>query len=132
MIKQNKYEKLFDCLLKTIEFRLLKYPTGWGLLDDQGANWGDIESDRFNTAKEVCDRLDIYITDYFADHIKEAMSDGKYSDWGEMIEAAKGCLGQEYSFSLKVLDMVIHHTDEVDLSHCHSEDSDKVVICMYG
>ena len=38
MNKKNRWEELFDELLDLIEFRLIKYPDGWGLLDRQGAN----------------------------------------------------------------------------------------------
>lgn len=33
------------------------------LIDDQGANWGDIESDRFESVEDVIERLDNYIAD---------------------------------------------------------------------
>ena len=51
MNKKNRWEELFDELLDLIEFRLIKYPDGWGLVDRQGANLGDIESDRFDSSE---------------------------------------------------------------------------------
>lgn len=42
--KKNGRECLFDQFLETINFRLVKYPSGWGLIDKQGADLGNIES----------------------------------------------------------------------------------------
>ena len=53
MKQQNKYEKLFDEFLDLAEFRLVRHQNGydeyadeyghWSLIDNQGANLGDIE-----------------------------------------------------------------------------------------
>ena len=64
MNKRNRWEELFDELLDLIEFRLIKYPDGWGLVDRQGANLGDIESDRFDSSVTLIDRLEVYVRDY--------------------------------------------------------------------
>lgn len=61
---QNKYEKLFDSFLELTEFSLIKYEDGFGLEDRQGANIGDIEDDRFETAEQIFERMSIYIDDY--------------------------------------------------------------------
>ena len=57
MSEQNTWEILFDQFLNTIEFRLVKYPDGWGLVDKQGANLGEIESDRFDGAAMILDQI---------------------------------------------------------------------------
>ena len=61
---QNKYEKLFCSFLDLTEFSLIKYKDGFGLEDRQGANLGDIEGDRFETAEQIFERMSIYIDDY--------------------------------------------------------------------
>ena len=62
---KNTYEKLFDEFLDLTEFRLLKHKDGtFSLEDQQCANLGDIEDDRFTSASEILDRMDIYIQDY--------------------------------------------------------------------
>ena len=43
---KNKYEKLFDEFISITDFRLVKYMDGFGLIDLQGADLGEIESDR--------------------------------------------------------------------------------------
>lgn len=81
---KNQWETLFDQLLNTVEFRLVKYSDGWGLVDKQGANLGEIESDRFDDAAMILDRLDIYIGDYFVDDIRETMGEGASEDWPQL------------------------------------------------
>ena len=62
---QNRWEDLFEGFLDLTEFTLIKYSDGWGLYDRQCGNLGDIESDRFDNASDIFDRMDTYITDYF-------------------------------------------------------------------
>lgn len=61
---QNIWGKLFDSFLDLTEFSLIKYEDGFGLEDHQGANLGDIEDDRFETAEQIFERMSIYIDDY--------------------------------------------------------------------
>ena len=79
MTEQNRWEGLFDEFLDVIEFRLVRYPTGWGVVDCQGANLGDIERDRFENAKSLIDRLDVYIQDYFIADIAEDAECNSYN-----------------------------------------------------
>ena len=117
---KNTYEKLFDEFLSITEFRLLKHKDGtFSLEDQQCANLGDIEDDRFASASEILDRMDIYIQDYLIEDIEDALDEksieidcdckeyGKYRD-----------LIPDYGFDFDLLDMIINHSNEVDLNNC--------------
>ena len=117
---KNTYEKLFDEFLSITEFRLLKHKDGtFSLEDQQGANLGDIEDDRFASASEILDRMDIYIQDYLIRDIEDALDEksieidcvwkeyGKYRD-----------LIPDYRFDFDLLDMIVNHSNEVDLNNC--------------
>lgn len=122
MDNKNRWEELFDGLLRTIDFRLVKYPDGWGLVDKQGADLGDIESERFSDAATVIDRLEIYINDYVVSDIQEDLGMGEFSDWGELLKTANAKMPPEdlerYHFDLAFLDMVCNHPSEIDLERC--------------
>lgn len=119
---RNKWELLFDQFLNTIEFRLVKYPDGWGLIDKQGADLGGIESDRFYDAATVIDRLDIYTQDYFVDDIQEHMDKHDTENWCELLNAARTTMTPEelndYRYELDVLDMICNHPHEINLENC--------------
>ena len=117
---QNTYEKLFNEFLDLTEFRLLKHKDGtFSLEDQQCANLGDIEDDRFASASEILDRMDIYIQDYLIRDIEDALDEksieidcvwkeyGKYRD-----------LIPDYRFDFDLLDMIVNHSNEVDLNNC--------------
>ena len=117
---KNTYEKLFDEFLNITEFRLLKHKDGtFSLEDQQCANLGDIEDDRFASASEILDRMDIYIQDYLIRDIEDALDEksieidcvwkeyGKYRD-----------LIPDYRFDFDLLDMIVNHSNEVDLNNC--------------
>ena len=117
---KNTYEKLFDEFLNLTEFRLLKHKDGtFSLEDQQCANLGDIEDDRFTSASEILDRMDIYIQDYLISDIEEALDEksieidcawGEYGKYRDVIP--------DYKFDFDLLDMIINHPDKVDLNNC--------------
>lgn len=119
---KNQWETLFDQLLNTVEFRLVKYPDGWGLVDRQGANLGEIESDRFDGAAMIIDRLDIYIGDYFVDDIRETMGEGASEDWPQLLQEARTAMTPKeleyHRFDLDVLEMICNHPNEINLENC--------------
>ena len=121
--KKNGWECLFDQFLETIDFRLVKYPNGWGLMDRQGADLGNIESDRFRDASTIIDRLDIYIKDYFADEIQASMDEYEAESWSDLLQEARATMPPEalqyHHYGLAVLDMVCNHPQEIDLENCH-------------
>lgn len=119
---KNEWESLFDQLLNTIEFRLVKYPDGWGLIDKQGADLGGIESDRFDDAAMILDRLDVYIRDYFVDDIRETVGESASENWPQLLREAKAAMTSKeleyHSFDLNVLEMVCSHPREINLENC--------------
>lgn len=119
---KNRYETLFDEFMDVIEFQLVKYRDGWGLADRQGANLGEIESDRFVDAAGIIDRLDIYIHDYFTADVQEALGGHADADLSQLLAEAREKMAPEelehYRFELEVLDMICNHPDEIDLEKC--------------
>ena len=117
---KNTYEELFDEFLALTEFRLLKHKDGtFSLEDRQCANLGDIEDDRFASASEILDRMDIYIQDYLIRDIEDALDEksieidcvwGEYGKYRDVIP--------DYKFDFDLLDMIVNHSNEVDLNNC--------------
>lgn len=117
---QNTYEKLFDEFLDLTEFRLLKHKDGmFSLEDQQCANLGDIEDDRFTSASEILDRMDVYIQDYLITDIEDALDEKSIEidcDWEEYGQYRKDL--PDYKFDFDLLDMIINHSDKIDLNNC--------------
>lgn len=117
---KNTYEKLFDEFLNITEFRLLKHKDGtFSLEDQQCANLGDIEDDRFDTASEVLDRMDVYIQDYLIADIEDALDENSIEidcDWEEYGQYRD--LIPDYKFDFDLLDMIVNHSDKIDLRNC--------------
>ena len=117
---KNTYEKLFDEFLSITEFRLLKHKDGtFSLEDQQCANLGDIEDDRFASASEILDRMDVYIQDYLIEDIEDALDEASIAidcDWKEYGKYRD--LIPDYRFDFDLLDMIVNHSNEVDLNNC--------------
>ena len=117
---KNTYEKLFNEFLNITEFLLLKHKDGtFSLEDRQYANFGNIEDDRFETASEVLDRMDIYIQDYLVVDIEDALDEESIAidcDWKEYGKYRD--LIPDYRFDFDLLDMIVNHSNEVDLNNC--------------
>ena len=117
---KNTYEKLFDEFLNITEFVLLKHKDGtFSLEDRQRANFGNIEDDRFETASEVLDRMDVYIQDYLVVDIEDALDEESIEidcDWEEYGKYRD--LIPDYRFDFDLLDMIVNHSNEVDLNNC--------------
>lgn len=118
---QNTYEKLFDEFLDLTEFRLLKHKDGtFSLEDQQCANLGDIESERFETATQILDRMDVYIQDYIVEELSDILDETGISleedTWKCLLECRDKVPGANWDFD--VLDMIINHPDKVDLNNC--------------
>lgn len=117
---KNTYEKLFDEFLNITEFQLLKHKDGTFSLEDlQCANLGDIENDRFTSASEILDRMDIYIQDYLIEDIEDALDEKSIEidcDWEEYGQYRD--LIPDYKFDFDLLDMIVNHFDKVDLRNC--------------
>lgn len=117
---KNIYEELFDAFLNITEFRLLKHNDGkFSLEDRQCANLGDIEDDRFTSASEILDRMDVYIQDYLIADIEDVLNEESIEidcDWEEYGKYRN--LIPDYKFDFDLLDMIINHPDKVDLNNC--------------
>ena len=117
---KNTYEKLFDEFLSITEFRLLKHKDGtFSLEDQQCANLGDIEDDRFASASEILGRMDIYIQDYLIEDIEDALDEESITidcDWKEYEKYRD--LIPDYRFDFDLLDMIVNHSNEIDLNNC--------------
>ena len=145
MKQQNKWEKLFGEFLELIEFTLVKYKIGdeeynpwrWGLIDRQGANLGDIETDRFSDAEDIINRLDIYINDYLYRGLEdqekcyEVDYEEREEPWGadswlslkndKEFYAKNKEFFDDNKFTFDVLDMIANHFDEINLEHIYYE-----------
>lgn len=118
---KNTYEKLFDEFLNLTEFRLLKHNDGtFSLEDQQCANLGDIEDDRFASASEILDRMDIYIQDYIVEALSDILDETGISleedTWEGLLECRDKVPDADWDFD--VLDMIVNHSDKVDLNNC--------------
>jgi hypothetical protein len=134
---QNKWEKLFDEFMDLIEFTLIKYPPNeehpvpyiWGVIDQQGANLGDIQSDRFATAETILDRMDSYINDYIAKSIENCLDEKgllpkyEYDGWDDLLYSARDLL-PDNQWDFDVLEMIIEHYDEINLNNCFYEEEE--------
>ena len=91
----------------------------FSLEDRQCANLGDIEDDRFETASEVLDRMTVYIQGYLAAGIEDALNEESITidcDWKEYEKYRD--LIPDYEFDFDLLDMIVNHSNEVDLNNC--------------
>lgn len=103
----NKWTKVFINLLETLEFELVRDDDGTYYLEDlEGVNLGDIRSDRFDTASEIIDRLDHYITDFYLD-------DDEWGSYESPEQALKEC--PEHPCR-ELFEMMAYHQHEIDLS----------------
>lgn len=141
MKKQNRWESLFEDFLEVTEFRLIKYTDGWGLHDRQGGNFGDIEDDRFGSASDIIDRMDVYIIDYFYHDLEDELEaydvdmTGREipedaQDWLDLRADAEFCKkNQEYmnnhAFEFNALDMIANHASEIDLENIDYESEEE-------
>lgn len=123
----DKYTKLFDNFLDLVEFAVEKDGDEYKLVDLQGANLGDIESDRFETASQIFDRMGIYIEDYYIRAIEDVLEekgiDVEFNTWEDIVDWYKDHKYEvpDIEGDVAVLDMIVNHADEVDLSKVADE-----------
>lgn len=120
---KGDFTDLFVNFLYSTEFALDKDEDGYYLVDLQRANLGNIDEDRFDSAEEIFDRMDIYIEDYFvadlddwAEHYKIELP-GSYEEMLHFIDdnAERYPLTDIEKYSYEVLDMIVNHHDDIDL-----------------
>lgn len=124
--KQNKWEKLFDSFLELTEFSLIKHEDGFGLEDRQGANLGDIEADRFETAEQIFERMSIYIDDYIDEDLCNVWVDELEFSCNDIPDTLEGWLDhkeelKEYQYEIDLIDMICNHYNEINLENCTYE-----------
>jgi len=146
--KKNKWEQLFDSFLELTEFRLVKnetykaiyenqrenfkeYVEGyWSLNDLQGGNLGNICGERFDSAAQILDRMDIYIEDYIVIPLQEIRKIDEikisgyklYEDmnWSDYV-VNRELFREDYQIEIDYLDMICNHADEINLNNCSFE-----------
>lgn len=132
---QNEWEAYFEGWLELTEFTLIKHKDGWGLYDRQGGNLGDIESDRFESAEEIFDRMDAYINDYLFEDLENELEaydvnmEGREIPWSaaEWLELRREISDDnqkffdEHKWEFSVLETIVNHTDEINLENVYYE-----------
>lgn len=96
--KQNKWEGLFESFLDVTEFSLEyhKDTQEWALWDRQGGNLGDIQSERFQNAEQIFERMDTYIHDYYMEDLQDEM--WNYGEqWEEDLDITLDDLARKYN-----------------------------------
>ena len=134
--EQNKWETLFDQFLDLTEFSLCKDKDGWWVEDHAGANLGDIESDRFDTAEQIFERMSIYIDDYIDEDLCNVWVDELEHNPSEIPSTLEGWLDhreelKEYSFELDLIDMICNHYGEINLENCTHDIEEDVATYNY-
>ena len=138
---RNKYESLFEGFLDLTEFTLIKCKDGWGLHDRQGGNLGNIEGDRFESATDIFDRMDVYINDYFLEDLENELEaynvdmEGREIPW-----SAEGWLRlkdekefynknqryfESHMWDFDVLDMIVNHANQINLGNVYYESEEE-------
>ena len=145
---QNKWEMLFNNLLELLEFSLIKNETHkvlyedkhlankeyqygfWGLKDLQGGNLGNICGERFATAAQIIERMEIYIDDYIVFPLQEirkidkidipGYSLNEYMQWEGYVKNRE-LFRKDYQSDIDYLDMIYNHADEINLNKCTYE-----------
>ena len=123
-----RFTRIFADMLNVIDFELYQDEDGYALSDKQGGNFGDIESDRFTTAEQIIDRLDVYLNDYYFDDLTEAAENYPYFADRDIPDTAEGWnvlrlfatielkpFIAEYSHEFDVMELVVNGYKYVDL-----------------
>lgn len=134
MKQQNKWEKLFDEFLDLTEFTLIKHQNNynratdeyghWSLIDNQGANLGNIEGDRFEGVNQILERMDVYINDYIITDIEELAEENNIdiSNWDgygwDYLLSYRDKFPQDCQYEFDLLDMICYHFEEINLENC--------------
>lgn len=126
-------------MLDMMEFTLTKYEDGWGLIDRQGGNLGDIESDRFDSACEIIERLDAYINDYILESFEESIEEEdlpKDITCDSIVDWYNSDMQKKYpdlKHDIKYCDLIANHCDDVSLEDCYHDvaDEDTVGSAVY-
>jgi hypothetical protein len=138
MKQQNKWEKIFDEWLDLTEFTLIKHQNDyneetdeyghWSLVDNQGGNIGNIEGDRFTSAMQIPERMDIYVEDYIVNSLEKIantegidISGWENYGWDDLL-SYRDEFPEDCQWDFDVLDMMCYHFDEINLENCFYEE----------
>jgi hypothetical protein len=133
MKQQNKWEKLFDEFLDLTEFTLVRHQNDWSLIDNQGGNLGDIQSDRFNDAAQILERMDVYIHDYIIEDIEDLAEENNIdiSDWDgwgwDYLLSYRDKFPQDCQYEFDLLDMICFGFEEINLENCTYEEVEEMI-----
>lgn len=127
----NEFEKLFIESINLMDFELGKDEDGFLLIDHQGAYLGGLNKDRFKSAEDIIERLDVYWNDYYFKDLEEGFKEMKFSEnypataeeWVKFAEKHKE-FKENYKFELDVLEMW-GHASEIDLRRCVDAEESK-------
>lgn len=138
-MEQNKYEKLFIDWLDLTEFKLVKHDDDFdeftneygrfSLIDLQGANLGNIEGDRFDTAEQIIERMSgCYLDDYILFDLEELFPESEiyisnYSklticEWWLRYAEANPKDYETAKLEFDLLDLFVNHYKEINLENC--------------
>ena len=132
MIKQNRWECLFEGWLDLTDFILIKYNDGWGLCDRQGGNLGNIEGDRFANATEIIYRMEVYIIDYIFNDLEDCWDDetnqaeypygypNNLEDWLQYRD-----MMPNNQYEMDLCEMMAYHTNEINLENVYYESEEE-------
>lgn len=150
-MEQNKWTQLFEQWLDLTEFSLIKHknPTLvlnyqdydgnpveevhegiWSIYDRQGGNLGDIESDRFDNAGQILDRMEVYIIDYIFEDLENCWDEEVDEDYpyGYPQSAEEWLKLRDRmpnnQFEMDLCDMIANHFDEINLEECYYEEEE--------
>lgn len=137
-MNEERANSLFADMLDLMEFRLIKDENGYGLIDLQGGNLGDIQSERFSSGAEIAERLDRYLYDYYIRGINEGLetidedrrytSNDEYENIHTLLDMRNNPVSKEflnfikeYEHDLDTLDMAFNYPEMVVLENLPSE-----------
>ncbi len=130
-VQSDYYTQVFSEMIEVMDFSLEKSyskednAAEYSLKDEQNANLGAIENDRFDNAAAMIDRLDTYLNDYyFNDLEEEAEADGILNRETDAPETAKEWLSfmnehtewkDAHKHEYEVMNMIANHADAVNV-----------------
>lgn len=123
---KSKYSNIMAKMLNVMEFRLDKIDDKYCLIDLQGGNLGNIESERFSSAEGIIEELSTYLEDYYFTDLEEAaesdlemdfsQNEAPYTaeEWVKFMNKYKE-FKEMYKHEYDVMDMIAYNIDKVNL-----------------
>lgn len=108
----TNYNELFTEMINFMDFDLDKDEEGFCLVDLQGANLANIESEHFHNAREIVERMSTYVQDIMLDDPETLGGNGCYDSVEEAFNKNPDHPLRPY------FDLILNHLDEIDLNKC--------------